>query len=212
MRCRRPARSRSTSRRSAWTCCRSRRTSSTGPRASARCGSAAASGSTPFVTGGRQERGRRAGTENVAGIAGLGPAAALARAEAGRRGGRGVAALRDRLEQGILAAVPGAERNGVAEPRVPNTTNISVRARRVRVAADRAGPRRHRRVVRLGLLVGHARAVARAEGDGLAARTHARLDSLQPRRVEHRGRDRSRGRRAAEAGREAATPGAAHGV
>ena len=80
---------------------------------------------TPFVTGGRQERGRRAGTENVAGIAGLGQAAALAREKLGVEGPR-LAALRDRLERGILAAVPGAERNGAAEPRVPNTANISI--------------------------------------------------------------------------------------
>jgi cysteine desulfurase len=79
----------------------------------------------PFMTGGRQERGRRAGTENVAGIAGLGLASALARAEMGSEGPR-LAALRDRLERGIVAAVTGAERNGAAAPRVPNTTNISV--------------------------------------------------------------------------------------
>jgi cysteine desulfurase len=79
---------------------------------------------TPFMTGGRQERNRRAGTENVPGIVGLGAAArhALARmsADAVRIG-----ALRDRLEAGVLAAVAGAERNGAAAPRVPNTTNIS---------------------------------------------------------------------------------------
>ena len=79
---------------------------------------------TPFVTGGRQERNRRAGTENVPGIVGLGVAAERARmklvAEAKR-----VEPLRDRLEHGILSAVSGAERNGVAQPRVPNTSNIS---------------------------------------------------------------------------------------
>ena len=79
---------------------------------------------TPFITGGRQERGRRAGTENVAGIAGLGQAAARAREKLATEAVR-VGALRDRLERGVLAAVPDAERNGVAEPRVPNTANIS---------------------------------------------------------------------------------------
>jgi cysteine desulfurase len=78
----------------------------------------------PFMTGGRQERNRRAGTENVPAIVGLGAAADRATrkmaAEALRLGG-----LRDRLESGILAAVSGAERNGAAEPRVANTTNIS---------------------------------------------------------------------------------------
>jgi cysteine desulfurase len=79
----------------------------------------------PFLTGGRQERSRRAGTENVAGIAGLGAAAALARDKMASEAPR-LEALRDRLEAGILAAVPGTERNGAASPRVPNTTNISV--------------------------------------------------------------------------------------
>jgi cysteine desulfurase len=79
----------------------------------------------PFMTGGRQERGRRAGTENVAGIAGLGLACALARTHMGAESPR-LTALRDRLEAGILAAVTGSDRNGAAVPRVPNTTNISV--------------------------------------------------------------------------------------
>jgi cysteine desulfurase len=77
----------------------------------------------PFMTGGRQERNRRAGTENVPGIIGLGAAAERATrklAESAR-----LAVLRDRLEGGILAAVPGAERNGAVEPRVANTSNIS---------------------------------------------------------------------------------------
>jgi cysteine desulfurase len=79
----------------------------------------------PFMTGGRQERGRRAGTENVAGIAGLGLAAARARQAMATEAPR-LAALRDRLEAGVLATVSGAERNGAAAPRVPNTTNISI--------------------------------------------------------------------------------------
>jgi cysteine desulfurase len=79
----------------------------------------------PFMTGGRHERGRRAGTENVAGLAGLGLAAELARREMSHEGPR-LAALRDRLEGGVLAAISGAERNGAASPRVPNTANLSV--------------------------------------------------------------------------------------
>jgi cysteine desulfurase len=78
----------------------------------------------PFMTGGRQERNRRAGTENVPGIVGLGAAAELARRKAGDAASR-IGALRDALETGILQWVTGAERNGAAEPRVPNTTNIS---------------------------------------------------------------------------------------
>jgi cysteine desulfurase len=79
----------------------------------------------PFMTGGRQERGRRAGTENVAGIAGLGLAASLARQQMAAEGPR-LEALRDRLETGVLASIGGAARNGAAAPRVPNTTNISI--------------------------------------------------------------------------------------
>jgi cysteine desulfurase len=76
----------------------------------------------PLLRGGSQERNRRAGTENVAGIAGLGAAAQLARADllgASQRLG----ALRDRLEARLLA-IPGARRNGDG-PRVPNTSNVS---------------------------------------------------------------------------------------
>lgn len=78
----------------------------------------------PFMTGGRQERGRRAGTENVPALAAMGAAADYARQTMAANASR-VAALRDRLEQGILARVPNTAVNG-SGPRVPNTTNISV--------------------------------------------------------------------------------------
>jgi cysteine desulfurase len=74
-------------------------------------------------TGGRQERNRRAGTENVAGIGAMGAAADAARA--GLAAAPRIAALRDRLESGLLDAVPGAHANGAPVPRVPNTTNMS---------------------------------------------------------------------------------------
>lgn len=79
----------------------------------------------PFVTGGRQERSRRAGTENVPALVGLGVAAEIARRKIDSEAAR-LAALRDRLEAGILSSIAGTERNGAASPRVPNTTNISV--------------------------------------------------------------------------------------
>jgi cysteine desulfurase len=78
----------------------------------------------PFMTGGRQERNRRAGTENVPAIVGLGVAADLAWRKMAEEMPR-LAALRDRLETGVLAAVAGAQRNGAAAPRVANTANIS---------------------------------------------------------------------------------------
>ena len=78
----------------------------------------------PPLTGGKQERSRRAGTENVAGIAGMGVAAREAIAKMNSEAAR-LAALRDRLEDGILRSVTGTALNGVRSPRVPNTTNIS---------------------------------------------------------------------------------------
>jgi cysteine desulfurase len=76
------------------------------------------------MTGGKHERNRRAGTENVPGLAGLGAAAQLA-ASKREPEGRRLASLRDRLEQEILARVSGTAVNGARDPRVPNTTNIS---------------------------------------------------------------------------------------
>jgi cysteine desulfurase len=78
----------------------------------------------PLLYGGRHERSRRAGTENVPGIVGLGKAAALARRGLNEGEVSRVAALRDRLEQGILNQVEAVHVNGVAASRVPNITNI----------------------------------------------------------------------------------------
>ena len=95
----------------------------------------------PPVTGGKQERSRRAGTENVAGIVGLGVAAQIARAKMDEEARR-LGALRDRLEDGILAVVSGTAINGSRSPRVPNTTNISfdrIEAESLLIALDLAG-------------------------------------------------------------------------
>jgi len=93
------------------------------------------------ITGGRQERSRRAGTENVPALIGFGLAAALAANKATADAPR-LAALRDRLEAGILASISGTERNGAAEPRVANTTNISIErieAESILIGLDLAG-------------------------------------------------------------------------
>jgi cysteine desulfurase len=74
--------------------------------------------------GGLHERGRRPGTENVPGIVGLGNAAELARAWLAEGGAQKLAALRDRLEQGILAAADEAGVNGGGVARVANTSNL----------------------------------------------------------------------------------------
>ena len=79
----------------------------------------------PMIYGGRHERSRRAGTENVPGIVGLGRAAALAQAGFKRGQAQRLGKLRNRLEQGILASVEAAHVNGQGAPRVPNITNIS---------------------------------------------------------------------------------------
>ena len=93
------------------------------------------------LTGGRQERNRRAGTENVPAIAGMGVAARLAQHSA-NAGTAALARLRDRLETGILDRVPGSVINGAREPRVPNTTNIAferVEAEALLIALDLEG-------------------------------------------------------------------------
>ncbi|HEX5761096.1 MAG TPA: cysteine desulfurase family protein, partial [Thermoanaerobaculia bacterium] len=75
-----------------------------------------------LLLGGGQERRRRAGTENVPALVGLGAAAAAARAEGEARGAR-LAALRDRFECG-LGRIPGAEVHCAGAPRLPNTSHV----------------------------------------------------------------------------------------
>ena len=92
-----------------------------------------------WARGGSQEKNRRAGTENVAGIVGLGRAAEVAREELAAEAPR-LASLRDRLEQKLLA-IPGARRNGEGA-RVPNTSNVSfdgIEAESLLMALDLAG-------------------------------------------------------------------------
>ena len=92
-------------------------------------------------TGGRHERNRRAGTENVPALAGLGVAADLTRRTLTEHGSA-LASLRDRLEQGVLRGVSGTTVNGDRECRVPNTSNISfdgVEAESLLIALDLEG-------------------------------------------------------------------------
>lgn len=76
---------------------------------------------TPLLRG-SQEEGRRGGTQNVASIVAFGKAAELAQASLGEKT---VKELRDRLESHLLATIPGISRNGHADLRLPNTSNIS---------------------------------------------------------------------------------------
>jgi cysteine desulfurase len=78
----------------------------------------------PLLVGGSQERRRRASTENVPAIVGLGAAAALARVEIGERAAR-LAALRDRFESG-LGAIEGASVHCRSSPRLPNTSHLTL--------------------------------------------------------------------------------------
>ena len=77
-----------------------------------------------LLYGGHHQRGFRPGTENVPGIVGLGKAAELARHALAQDAQR-IAALRDALEQGLVARVPHARINAAAAPRTPNTANIT---------------------------------------------------------------------------------------
>ncbi len=80
----------------------------------------------PYIIGGHQEHGRRAGTENVASTIGFGKACEIAGARL-REEADHVSRLRDRLEQALLAHCPDAQINGDPASRLPNTTNMSFR-------------------------------------------------------------------------------------
>lgn len=97
---------------------------------------------TPLFYGGPHERQRRAGTENVPGIVGLGTAATLARTWLETGGSQDMQALRDRLEQGLCTAIPGAHVNAAHAPRMANTTNLridGIDAERLLIALDLQG-------------------------------------------------------------------------
>lgn len=95
----------------------------------------------PFLRGGHQEKGRRAGTENVPYIVGLGAAAKLA-ADHMQEERVNVAMLRDRLEKGLLEQIPDCMVNGDVENRLPNTSNIAfknVEGEAILLMLDRLG-------------------------------------------------------------------------
>jgi cysteine desulfurase NifS len=94
----------------------------------------------PLVHGGQQERGLRAGTENVPAIVGIGKAAE--RAIAALREADRIRAVRDRLEAGVRELLPGAIRNGHATERLPNTLNLTLpdlRGESLVIALDQKG-------------------------------------------------------------------------
>ncbi|MCM8762136.1 MAG: cysteine desulfurase NifS [Candidatus Omnitrophica bacterium] len=81
----------------------------------------------PFIYGGGQERKKRAGTENVAGIVGIGKAAEIAISEMTEEGEK-IRPLRDKLEEGIKQKIPEIIINGHPEKRLYNTLNLCIRA------------------------------------------------------------------------------------
>jgi cysteine desulfurase len=76
------------------------------------------------IAGGHQERGRRAGTENLPGVAGMGAALEAAVAALPAEGER-LRGLRERLASGLLASLPGTRVNGAGAPRLPNTLSVT---------------------------------------------------------------------------------------
>lgn len=95
----------------------------------------------PFLRGGHQERGRRAGTENVPYIVGLGMAAQLS-SDHMQEERVNVARLRDKLENGLLERIPDCMVNGDVENRLPNTSNIAfknVEGEAILLMLDRLG-------------------------------------------------------------------------
>jgi len=96
---------------------------------------------TPLIFGGSQEFGRRAGTENVAGIVGLATALQLAVREIDDTA-PAISKLRDRLIDGLLAAIPGSALNGSRAQRLPNNANLrfdDIEGQTVVIALDQAG-------------------------------------------------------------------------
>ena len=87
----------------------------------------------PLIRGGGQERGLRAGTENVAGIAAFGAAAAAVRRQ-GAAEAEQMLALRDKLETGLKAVTPGAVIFGATAERLPNTTLFAAKGMKAETA------------------------------------------------------------------------------
>ena len=138
----------------------------------------------PLIKGGGQERGARAGTENVAGIAAFGAAAAAALAELAAEAGR-MAELRDRLEAGLRSTSPDLVVFGAEAERLPNTTLFALSGMKAETAVIAFDLEGIARVVGRGLLLGQGPALARACGHGSSARACARRGAPEPRADHH---------------------------
>ena len=164
---------------------------------------------TPFhalLLGGGQEMQKRAGTENVAGIVGTAKALELACSDIPARAAR-VRALRERLREGVLAAVPDAETNGCQENCLPNNLNISFEGIEGDDLVARLDAPRDRGEHGQRLLERHVGALARVAGDGRAHPAGGRERALQPGRRHNGSRHRCCARGAPQRGRAGAALG-----
>ena len=148
----------------------------------------------PIVEGGGQERGRRAGTADVPGAVAMATALALTARDRTVEVAR-VGALRDRLRDGLFAAVDDVVDTARGAAKVAGSCHRRVPWRRRRAARRGARPGRRLRVRRVVVLVGGDAVVARPRRDGTAARRAARRREVQPGCRVRRHRCRARARR-----------------
>jgi cysteine desulfurase len=147
----------------------------------------------PFLMGGHQEAGRRAGTENTASIIGMGRAAQLAMDSMEDENTR-VRALRDKLETGLLKRVPKSMINGDPENRLPNTTSIAfeyIEGEAILLLMDQLWDLC---LIRFRLYFRLVRAVPRAARHGGTLHRRPRFYPIQPEHIQHRRRGRFRHR------------------
>ncbi len=140
----------------------------------------------PLLHGGSQEGNRRAGTENVAGIVGLGKACEVAGESLAGEAAR-LSALRDRLEEGTLETIADVRRNGSPDRRLPNTANLSVLGVDSCSSPGRARPGGCRRLLQLRLQVRNGEDLPRPAGHGGRRGNCRGHDPLLPRAGKHPG-------------------------
>lgn len=140
-----------------------------------------------FMHGGAQERARRAGTENVASIVGLGKAITLATTNLSAKIEK-ISSLRDYLIESIMKEIPHVKLNGHPEDRLPGNANFSSISLKVNLSFD-AGFKRHCSIFRFCMYQRFVRPVSCAFGDGFEARNCSRLFAPFHWRNEHKRRD-----------------------